>query len=177
MLSFSYIFSLSESLLLSKPLSLTSSTGIGGSSSSVFAELVLDNVSPRVTVIAVSSSEVVELVDDADDVGFVEKVSVGVVLFVVAVDVLFVVAVVLFAFAVVVFALIGMVVVDVVVIMRVVVIPNIFRFVLFLIIPLSSSLVEVGCDARLPEMFQVVKGCHQSLFDLPWAKRLLLSNI
>ena len=169
MLSFSYIFSLSESLLLSKPLSLTSSTGIGGSSSSVFAELVLDNVSPRVTVIAVSSSEVVELVDDADDVGFVEKVSVGVVLFVVAV--------VVFAFAVVLFALIGMVVVDVVVIMRVVVIPNIFRFVLFLIIPLSSSLVEVGCDARLPEMFQVVKGCHQSLFDLPWAKRLLLSNI
>ena len=109
--------------------------------------------SPRVTAIAVSISEAVELgfVDGADDVG------VGVVLFVVVI--------VLFAF-VVLFPFVGVVVVVVVVIVRVVVIPNIFRFVLFLIILLSSSLVEVGCGARLPEMFQEVarvKGCHQSL--------------
>ena len=108
--------------------------------------------SPRVTAIAVSISEAVELgfVDLADDVG------VGVVLFVVVI--------VLFAF-VVLFPFVGVVVV-VVVIVRVVVIPNIFRFVLFLIILLRSSLVEVGCGARLPEMFQEVarvKGCHQSL--------------
>ena len=110
--------------------------------------------SPRVTAIAVSISEAVELgfVGGADDVG------VGVVLFVVVI--------VVFA-SVVLFPFVGVVVVVVVVvIVRVVVIPNIFRFVLFLIILLSSSLVEVGCGARLPEMFQVaarLKGCHQSL--------------
>ena len=108
--------------------------------------------SPRVTAIAVSISEAVELglVGGADDVG------VGVVLFVV----------VIVLFVVVIFPFVGVVVVVVVVIVRVVVIPNIFRFVLFLIILLSSSLVEVGCGARLPEMFQVaarLKGCHQSL--------------
>ena len=153
-----YIFSLSE-IPCSRLLSLTSSIELRGSksSSSGFA-VVLDDMSPTVTVIA-APIEIVELVlvddgDDVDSAGIVDKVVVVVVLFAVA-DVAFVVvAVVVFTFFVV-FAVVGGVVVVDAVTMRLVVISNILRFVLFLIILLSSSPIEVGGGA-LPEMFQVV---------------------
>jgi len=123
----------------------------------------LDNVSPGVTVIDVSISESVELglVENANGVGFVEEVVVGlflvvidvfvglvVVVVVVFVDLVGLVAVVLLGL-VVVFAVVRVVDVDVIVVF-----PNFLRFEPFLIILFSSSLVEVGCGARLlPAVF------------------------
>ena len=154
-----YIFSSSE-IPCSRLLSLTSSIELRGSksSSSGFA-VVLDDMSPTVTVIA-APIEIVELVlvddgDDVDSAGIVDKVVVVVVVLFAVADVAFVVvAVVVFTFFVV-FAVVGGVVVVDAVTMRLVVTSNILRFVLFLIILLSSSPIEVGGGA-LPEMFQVV---------------------
>ena len=153
-----YIFSLSE-IPCSRLLSLTSSIELRGSKSSSFGfAVVLDDMSSTVTVIA-APIEVVELVlvddgDNVDSAGVVDKVVFVLLLFAVA-DVAFVVvAVVVFTFFVV-FAVVGGAVVVDAVTMRLVVISNILRFVLFLIILLSSSPIEVGRGA-LPEMFQVV---------------------
>ena len=108
-------------------------------------------MSSTVTVIA-APIEIVELVDDRDDVasaGVVDKV-------VVVVVVLFAVAVVAFVVGLIFFVLfanVGGFVIVAAVTMRLEVISNILRFVLFLIILLSSSPVEVGRGA-LPETWQ-----------------------
>ena len=153
-----YIFSLSE-IPCSRLLSLTSSIELRGSKSSSFGfAVVLDDMSSTVTVIA-APIEVVELVlvddgDNVDSAGVVDKVVFVLRLFAVA-DVAFVVVAVVVFTSFVVFAVVGGAVVVDAVTMRLVVISNILRFVLFLIILLSSSPIEVGRGA-LPEMFQVV---------------------
>ena len=153
-----YIFSLSE-IPCSRLLSLTSSIELRGSKSSSFGfAVVLDDMSSTVTVIA-APIEVVELVlvddgDNVDSAGVVDKVVFVLRLFAVA-DVAFVVVAVVVSTFFVVFAVVGGAVVVDAVTMRLVVISNILRFVLFLIILLSSSPIEVGRGA-LPEMFQVV---------------------
>ena len=112
------------------------------------------------------------IVDDSEDVasaGVVDKVVVVVVVLFAVVFVAFVLVT-----AVVLFAVVGGVVVVDAVTVRLVVISNVLRFVLFLIILLSLSPVEVGCGA-LPETFQVVArldGYHRCLLliDLPRMK-------